>query len=170
MIPLGEAGIKEARQIVSFYIGGMGSRQRNFHKELMARMGFEAEAEGSHHLAYEKVVLSPATARALGYEVSGDESSVKVLRTALQADDTSARALAPYDEALRQSYVREDLYRTRNMRLAFKSGFYAGGVKAGLMSLTRGAIPGKTWTWWWPGDPWRSGWKQVGWPCLAKNW
>jgi F420-dependent oxidoreductase-like protein len=28
-----------------FYIGGMGSQKRNFHKELMARMGFEAEAE-----------------------------------------------------------------------------------------------------------------------------
>jgi len=47
-------------------------------KAAVAALGYEAEAEGSHHLAYEKVVLSPATARALGYEVSGDESSVKV--------------------------------------------------------------------------------------------
>ena len=30
---------------LSFYIGGMGSKKRNFHKELMGRMGFEAEAE-----------------------------------------------------------------------------------------------------------------------------
>ena len=30
---------------LGFYIGGMGSKRRNFHKELMARMGFEAEAE-----------------------------------------------------------------------------------------------------------------------------
>ncbi len=30
---------------LGFYIGGMGSKKRNFHKELMARMGFEAEAE-----------------------------------------------------------------------------------------------------------------------------
>jgi arginyl-tRNA synthetase len=35
-------------------------------------------AQGSHHLGYEKVVLSPATARALGYDVSEDERSVKV--------------------------------------------------------------------------------------------
>ncbi len=47
-------------------------------KAAVAALGYDAEAEGSHHLAYEKVVLSPATARALGYEVSGDESSVKV--------------------------------------------------------------------------------------------
>ena len=35
-------------------------------------------AAASHHLAYEKVVLSPATARALGYDVSEDEAAVKV--------------------------------------------------------------------------------------------
>jgi F420-dependent oxidoreductase-like protein len=28
-----------------FYVGGMGARDRNFHKELMARMGWEAEAQ-----------------------------------------------------------------------------------------------------------------------------
>jgi F420-dependent oxidoreductase-like protein len=30
---------------LGFYIGGMGARDRNFHKELMARMGYEAEAQ-----------------------------------------------------------------------------------------------------------------------------
>ena len=47
-------------------------------KAAVAALGYEAEAEGSHHLAYEKVVLSPATARALGYDVSGNEAAVKV--------------------------------------------------------------------------------------------
>ena len=41
-------------------------------------LGHEKGAEGSHHLAYEKVVLSPATARALGYEVKEEEGAVKV--------------------------------------------------------------------------------------------
>src|SRR6185295_9641590 len=44
----------------------------------VAALGYVAEAENSHHLGYEKVVLSPATARALGYDVSEDEASVKV--------------------------------------------------------------------------------------------
>ncbi|MGE0455018.1 MAG: arginine--tRNA ligase [Vicinamibacteria bacterium] len=43
----------------------------------VAALGHAAEAEASHHLAYEKVVLSPATARALGYEV-GESGAVKV--------------------------------------------------------------------------------------------
>ena len=36
----------------------------------VAALGHAEAAQGSHHLAYEKVVLSPATARALGYDVS----------------------------------------------------------------------------------------------------
>jgi arginyl-tRNA synthetase len=44
----------------------------------VAALGHPQDAEGSHHLAYEKVVLSPATARALGYAVADDENAVKV--------------------------------------------------------------------------------------------
>jgi arginyl-tRNA synthetase len=44
----------------------------------VAALGHAEAAENSHHLAYEKVVLSPATARALGYDVSQDEAAVKV--------------------------------------------------------------------------------------------
>jgi len=50
--------------------------------------------------------------------------------------------LASYDAAVRGSYIHDELYRTRNMRLAFKSGFWMGGVKSMLMSLTGGAFPG----------------------------
>jgi len=32
------------KSMLGFYIGGMGSKKRNFHRELMGRMGFEAEA------------------------------------------------------------------------------------------------------------------------------
>jgi arginyl-tRNA synthetase len=44
----------------------------------VAALGHQESAEGSHHLAYEKVVLSPATARALGYDVANEETAVKV--------------------------------------------------------------------------------------------
>jgi arginyl-tRNA synthetase len=44
----------------------------------VAALGHREEADGSHHLAYEKVVLSPATARALGYEVADADTAVKV--------------------------------------------------------------------------------------------
>jgi arginyl-tRNA synthetase len=44
----------------------------------VAALGHREEAERSHHLGYEKVVLSRATARALGYDVSDDDTAVKV--------------------------------------------------------------------------------------------
>jgi electron-transferring-flavoprotein dehydrogenase len=62
---------------------------------------------------------------------------------ALKAKDSSAVKLAAYDRSIRESYVVDDLFRTRNMRLAFKDGLYAGGVKASLMTLTGGRFPGR---------------------------
>jgi arginyl-tRNA synthetase len=47
-------------------------------KAAVAAIGYLREADASHHLSYDKVVLSTATARALGYEVSEGASSVKV--------------------------------------------------------------------------------------------
>ena len=72
---------------------------------------------------------------------SGIEAARAIFR-ALQANDTSAQGLRSYDDAIHRSYVMTDLERTRNMRLAFKHGFVGGGIRAGLMTLTRGAFPG----------------------------
>jgi F420-dependent oxidoreductase-like protein len=40
-----EAGLNPVKAMLGFYIGGMGAKKRNFHKELMGRMGFADEAE-----------------------------------------------------------------------------------------------------------------------------
>jgi F420-dependent oxidoreductase-like protein len=37
-------GLMAVKAMLSFYIGGMGARTRNFHADLMARMGYAAEA------------------------------------------------------------------------------------------------------------------------------
>lgn len=61
---------------------------------------------------------------------------------ALSEGSSGADALARYDRLVDGSFIAQDLYRTRNMRLAFKDGLYLGGVKAGLMTLTGGRFPG----------------------------
>lgn len=38
------AALAPVKAMLGFYIGGMGAKARNFHMELMSRMGFEAEA------------------------------------------------------------------------------------------------------------------------------
>jgi electron-transferring-flavoprotein dehydrogenase len=50
-------------------------------------------------------------------------------------------ALAPYDEALRESFVWSDLKKVRNMRQAFGRGFWLGGALAGMMTATMGKLP-----------------------------
>jgi F420-dependent oxidoreductase-like protein len=39
-----EKGLVPIKHMLALYIGGMGAEKRNFHKELVSRMGFEAEA------------------------------------------------------------------------------------------------------------------------------
>ena len=39
------AGLVPVKAMLGLYIGGMGAKKRNFHMELMSRMGFEAEAK-----------------------------------------------------------------------------------------------------------------------------
>jgi F420-dependent oxidoreductase-like protein len=41
------------KAMLGFYIGGMGAKKRNFHRELMGRMGFEAEAKKIQELFLE---------------------------------------------------------------------------------------------------------------------
>ena len=48
-----EAALMPTKAALGFYIGGMGHRSRNFHTELMARMGFEAEANKIQDLFFE---------------------------------------------------------------------------------------------------------------------
>jgi electron-transferring-flavoprotein dehydrogenase len=73
------------------------------------------------------------------------QSGVYAARAAFQAlksDDQSAGALSAYDRMVRESYILKDLRTTRNMRLAFKHGFWRGGLESGVMTVTRGAFPG----------------------------
>jgi len=47
------AGLAPVKAMLGFYIGGMGAKDRNFHKELMGRMGYEAEAQKIQDLFFE---------------------------------------------------------------------------------------------------------------------
>ncbi len=80
--------------------------------------------------------------KGIHYSMMSGIFAARAIFRALKADDTSSQALKKYDDLVGSSIIRSDLYRTRNMRPAFKSGFLAGGVKAALMTVTGGAFPG----------------------------
>lgn len=80
--------------------------------------------------------------KGIHYAMQSGLYAARAAFVALKAGQSSATALASYDELVDASYIAADLYRTRNMRLAFKDGFLVGGAKAGLMTLTGGRYPG----------------------------
>ncbi len=80
--------------------------------------------------------------KGIHYAMQSGIFAARAIFQALKANDTSERSLAEYDRLVNQSYIMKDLYRTRNMRLAFRNGFWVGGFKAGLMTLTGGRFPG----------------------------
>jgi electron-transferring-flavoprotein dehydrogenase len=80
--------------------------------------------------------------KGIHYAMQSGIYAARAAHRALETGDVSAAALAPYDRMVDQSFIAEDLFRTRNMRLAFKHGFVAGGFRAGLMTLTGGRFPG----------------------------
>lgn len=48
-----DAGLHKVKAFLSFYIGGMGAKNTNFHKDLFCRMGYEAEADKIQRLFME---------------------------------------------------------------------------------------------------------------------
>jgi len=80
--------------------------------------------------------------KGIHYAMQSGIFAARAIFAGLAAGDASAARLAEYDRLVKESFIMKDLYRTRNMRLAFRDGFYVGGVKAALMTLTGGRFPG----------------------------
>jgi electron-transferring-flavoprotein dehydrogenase len=84
-----------------------------------------------------------ASLKGVHYAMQSGIFAARTIFEALKKGDTSATALSGYDTLVNSSFIASDLYRRRNMRLAFQhGGLYGGGIKATLMTLTGGAFPG----------------------------
>ena len=88
-----------------------------------------ASLKGIHYAMRSGILAAEAIGRALSDDSEPSEGPVAAAR------------LSSYDATLRESLIRDPLYRNRNQRLAFKSGFFSGGLKAGLMQATGGTFP-----------------------------
>lgn len=76
-----EQALYPVKAMLGFYIGGMGSKKRNFHKELMGRMGFEEEAERIQDLFMEgkrdEAIAAVPSEFADEISLSGPEARIK---------------------------------------------------------------------------------------------
>ncbi|MFL5623883.1 MAG: 4Fe-4S dicluster domain-containing protein [Gemmatimonadaceae bacterium] len=85
-----------------------------------------------------------ASLKGIHYAMQSGMFAARAAFDALKRKDTSAVSLKEYDAMVDGSFIAKELYRRRNMRLAFqKSGFYVAGLKAGLMTVTGGALLGR---------------------------
>jgi len=80
--------------------------------------------------------------KGIHYAMQSGMIAARTVFAALKAGAPSAHQLAEYDRLVDHSYISRDLYRTRNMRLAFRDGFFLGGIQAAVMTVTRGVFPG----------------------------
>ena len=87
-------------------------------------------------------LVEVASLKGIHYAIQSGIFAARTIFDGLKKGDTSAAALARYDQLVNDSYIVSDLHKRRNMRLAFKDGFFMGGFKATLMTLTGGAFPG----------------------------
>jgi electron-transferring-flavoprotein dehydrogenase len=110
--------------------GGWWSLPRRRHGEGVVVLGDSAgfvdvpSLKGVHYAMWSGILAARAILPALG-------------------PDAPAGALSAYDEAMASSFVLSDLRRRRNMRLAFRDGFFAGVLNSALATLTKGAFPGR---------------------------
>jgi electron-transferring-flavoprotein dehydrogenase len=83
-----------------------------------------------------------ASLKGVHYAVQSGIYAARAIFDGLKKNDVGPPRLAAYDRAVNDSFIMSDLRKRRNMRLAFKSGFYVGGAKSLLMTVTNGAFPG----------------------------
>jgi electron-transferring-flavoprotein dehydrogenase len=81
--------------------------------------------------------------KGIHYAIESGSLAAEAAFATMQRGETPWRpgALAAYDDAIRQSFIWNDLRQVRNMRQAFGRGFWLGGALASAMTATRGHFP-----------------------------
>src|SRR4051794_27405912 len=74
------------------------------------------------------------------YAIEAGRLAAESAFDALRRGATPATALQSYDDAVRQSFIYEDLHEVRDMRQVFGRGFFVGGALASAMTLSKGRI------------------------------
>ena len=81
--------------------------------------------------------------KGIHYAIESGRLAAEAAFGAVQRGEAPGRrgALAPYQQALEESFVWKDLREVRNMRQAFGRGFWLGTALAGAMTVSKGRFP-----------------------------
>jgi electron-transferring-flavoprotein dehydrogenase len=73
------------------------------------------------------------------------QSGILAAEAIFEALKAGSRNLSAYEEAVEDSIIAADLYRTRNMKQPFYKGLVVGGAVVNAMIATKGRLPGGRW-------------------------
>ncbi len=73
------------------------------------------------------------------------ESGILAAEAIVAALRLRSRDLSSYEQAVEESIIGRDLFRTRNMRQPFYRGVFVGAALVNTMIATRGRLPGGRW-------------------------
>ena len=80
--------------------------------------------------------------KGIHYAIHSGMLAAESIVAALKA---SSEDLSPYEQAVEDSPIGRELYRSRNMKQPFAKGFFLGGAITNAMVLTKGRFPGGRW-------------------------
>jgi electron-transferring-flavoprotein dehydrogenase len=88
-------------------------------------------------------LVNVPTLKGIHYAIESGIMAAEATFRSLQRGESPTRhgVFDSYDEELRSSYVVNDLHEVRNMRQAFDKGFFGGGARASVMTVTKGKLP-----------------------------
>ncbi len=88
-------------------------------------------------------LVNVPTLKGIHYAIESGVMAAEAAFRSLQRGESPTRhgVFDSYDAELRSSYVVDDLREVRNMRQAFDKGFFIGGARATVMTLTKGKLP-----------------------------
>ena len=75
------------------------------------------------------------------YAMASGILAAETLAEALEKNDFSKAALSGYDKKIKNSFIKKELWASRNLRHSFQKGFFSGMFRAGVISLTGGRWP-----------------------------
>ena len=74
------------------------------------------------------------------YAIESGRLAAESAFAALQRGSTPSTALKSYDDAVRSSFIHEDLREVRDMRQVFGRGLFVGGALASAMTVSKGKL------------------------------
>ena len=85
--------------------------------------------------------VNMASLKGIHYAMASGIFAAETLFHAFQKGDFSKTTLKMYAEKIQNSFIKKDLYKSRNLRQLFHKGLFKGLFKAGLNTLTLGQWP-----------------------------